>query len=378
MPISETPKVKFLEGDSTTNKIGTGAQIPIFICATKNTTPLPGIGKFSKYSETQAATNLTENPGLISKTDDAQDTSAFVLGVLEDFFEESLKVNSNDIGVPYIYFKDMGTTALTGNAAWTTAMQEIKAKRDVQVEAYLFQSTDTTANIKAILTSALARVKEDNKKGNPRIIYYTIEGADKAKLKELTNATTGIQDSRIAPIMPEKMGKILAKICCTPHYEEPGYTEFRTIPAGTLTQRTDEEELELQNAGIICARDEITNSSIHPKINLAVSSAFAADENSRANDCLLHHRRNTDQLIREAVDIVYPQLKRNETQVNITQVQADLDVLVREKIRAGHMKTGTFMDVIESEENPFKLIITGKSLPVNSSDLIEMTVYVGE
>ena len=92
----------------------------------------------------------------------------------------------------------------------------------------------------------------------------------------------------------------------------------------------------------------------------------------------MHHRRNTDQLIREAVDIVYPQLKRNETQVNITQVQADLDVLVREKIRAGHMKTGTFMDVIESEENPFKLIITGKSLPVNSSDLIEMTVYVGE
>lgn len=373
MPIRETPKVKFIEGDSTTNKIGTGAQIPIFICATKNSTPLAGIGKFTKYSETQAATNLSTDPGLIT-----DDTSEFVLGVLKDFFDESLKINSTDIGVPYIYFKDMGNTALTGTEAWTNAMKDVKAKRDAQVEAYIFQSTDTVAAIKSILVSALERVKADNEKGNPRIIYYTIEGDDKTKLKQLTNASTGIQDSRLAPILPEKMGKILAKICCTPYYEEPGYTVFRTISPGTLTQRTDEEELELQNAGIVFARDEITNSSIYPKINLAVSSAFAADENSRPNDSLLHHRRNTDQLIREAVDIVYPQLKRNETQVNLTQVQADLDVLVREKIRAGYMKNGTFIDVVESEEDPFKLVITGKALPVNATELIELTVYVGE
>lgn len=385
MPISETPKVKFMEGDSTTNKIGEGAQIPVFICATGNTTPLSGIGKFSKYSETQAETNLANNPGLISQTTtgtgansvSTTDTSSFVLDVLEDFFEESLKINSNDVGVPYIYFKDMGTTALTGTSDWATAMADVKAKRDVQVEAYLFKKTDTVENIKAILVSALEKLSIDNKKGNPRMIYYTIEEDDNcSKLKQLT-ASTGIQNSRAIPIHPEKMGKILAKICYTPYYEEPGYTEFRTIAPGTLTQRTEEEEWDLESHGITFARDEITNSNIYPKINLAVSSAFAKAEDERPKDCKVHHRRNVDQLIREAVDIVYPQVKRNEIQVNLSQVQADLDNLVREKIKAGYMKEGTFLEVLELEEDPSKLVIKGAGLPINATELIELTVAVG-
>ena len=87
-----------------------------------------------------------------------------------------------------------------------------------------------------------------------------------------------------------------------------------------------EEELALQDAGIIFIRDEIANSEIHPRINLAVSSAFATTPESRPNDALLHARRNVDNLVRRVYDTLYSQLKRNETETNLSFLQSIADV----------------------------------------------------
>lgn len=132
----------------------------------------------------------------------------------------------------------------------------------------------------------------------------------------------------------------------------------------------------MQDAGIIFIRDKIANSEIHPRINLAVSSAFATTPESRPNDALLHARRNVDNLVRRVYDTLYSQLKRNETETNLSFLQSDIDVVVEEEIRKGYMKDGTELEVLESETNPYDLKVEGVAVPVNSTLLIGFSLYV--
>ena len=374
----ETPKIKYFETESNPTPNGDGAEIPVIIGITGNSTPASGVLKFKNYT---AAAKTVANGGI--GTDPATNP---VLKFLKGFFEENIKKESDDLTVPYVYVIDLGTGKTSGqtptldNAAWTAAFATAKIKRDAQAEVLVgFQKTDTAAKIIPIIEAGLAKIKEDAKKGNPRILYYSVDGMTMTELAALNDAEQAnyVQDPRVGLVGPfDEFGITCARIFTTHFSEEPGYGEYRSIPAGTFTERTDDEEDEIQNNGIIFNRDEKPGKSVHPKICLAVSTAFAKNPDNRPNDCLLHARRNVDQLIRDAFEVLYPPLKRNETEVNLSYLQADIDTLVSEKKEAGYMMEGTYIDVKESESNPFDLDAEGVAVPVNSTELIRFTMYI--
>lgn len=373
MPILQTPKILINDESGVANNSGTGGEIPIFISATGNESPNSDILKFTNYND---CTNTVANGGIGNSNDN------YLLPILEDFFNESLKINSDDIGVPYVYVKDLGTSNPINATPWTNALVQMTSKREVQVEAYVFKKSEdlTVAKVKAIMDAVNITLKSETKKGRPKIAYFTVLGFTDAELKTLTAKTTGIRESRIVLVEPDKFGKTIARVCVTPFYEEPGYNVYRTVKPEEFIERTEEAEEELQKAGITFNRDEKPGKNAYPKINLAVSTAFAVDSDAEADqrpkDALLHARRNVDQLIRDAVETIYPQLKRNETEVFLSQLQADLDTLVNNKIRAGHMLDGTKITAVESEADPFKLLIDGEAKPVNSTELIEFTITI--
>ena len=371
MTITETPKVKISRANSSMLRIGNGTQIPIFIGVTGNSTAATGILQFKKFSEADRT---------IAAGGIGTDESNQLRGVLKDFFEESLKINADDIGVPYVYAKDMGTGSTSSATAWVNAVKDAKSKRTVQVEAYVFQKVEgtTPAQIVSIMESVAAAIDIDATKGNPRIAYFTVLGYTDDELRALTKTGEGslINHSGVGLITPEKFGKHLARICCTPYYDKPGYYVFRSIGPEEFTERTDENEENLQAAGVIFGHDEKPGSQIYPKINLACSTAWAIDLEDRPKDALLHVRRNVDQLIREAVETVYPQLKRRQTQSFLSMTQADLDVLVNSKIKEGYMKEGTQLVLREVEDD--KLAVDVYAYPIKATGLITMTVYIDE
>lgn len=387
--LNETPKIKFAETDSNPTPTGDGAEIPVIIGISNNNTPASGVLKFRNYTE---AAKSVANGGIGVEADIATNP---LLSFLKDFFKENFKKEADDLLVPYVYVIDLGTGKTSGNSpvldttAWTTAFANAKIKRDAQAEVLVgFKKADTAAAIIPIVESALAKIKEDAVKGNPRILYYTVDGMTMDELKALTDTssttTSGgntvnlfIQEPRVALIgLANDFGKTCARIFTTHYSEEPGYAQYRSVSAGTFTERTDTEEDAIMNAGIIFNRDEKPGKNIYPKICLAVSTSFAKNPDNRPNDCLLHSRRNVDQLIRDAFDVLYPQLKRNETEVNLSYLQADIDTLVNEKKEKGYMMDGTYIDVKESASNPYDLEVEGVAVPVNATELIRFRLYV--
>ena len=376
--LTETPKIKYTEIDSNPTPNGDGAEIPVIIGITNNTTPATGILKFKNYT---AAAKSVANGGI-----GTDPTTNPVLNYLKGFFEENIKKESDDLTVPYVYVIDLGTGKTSGqtpaldNTAWTKAFADAKIKRDAQAEVLVgFKKTDTAAAIIPLIESALDKIKTDSVKGNPRILYYSVDGMTMEELAALNDSdqTKYVQDPRVALIGPyAEFGITCARIFTTHYSEEPGYAQYRSIPAGTFTERTDDEEDEIQNAGIIFNRDEKPGKSVYPKICLAVSTSFAKNPDNRPNDCLLHARRNVDQLIRDAFEVLYPQVKRNETEVNLSYLQADIDTLVSDKIEAGYMMNGTYINVNESASNPYDLDVEGVAVPVNATELIRFSLYI--
>jgi hypothetical protein len=386
--LTETPKIKLSEIDSNpTSAEGDGAEIPVIIGITGNPTPAEGVLKFKNYT---AAAKSVANGGIGTDA-----TNNPLLAYLKKFFKENIKKESEDLVVPYVYCIDLVTGKTSGNSpvldttAWTNAFAKAKIKRDATAEVLVgFKKTDTAANIIPIITSALTKIKEDAVKGSPRILYYTVDGMTMTELEALTDTesttTSGgntvnlfIQDSRLGLVgLAEDFPEICARIFTTHYSEEPGYEQFRSIEPNHFTERTDDEEDDIMNAGIIFGRDEKPSKSIYPKICLAVSTAFAKAPDNRPNDCLLHARRNVDQLIRDAYDVLYPQLKRNETEINLSYLQADLDTLVNDKISKGYMMDGPYINVKESTSNPLDLEAEGVAVPVNATGLIRFSMYI--
>lgn len=370
--INETPKIKAYKEDSTSLQNGVGGEVPIIIGATTNESPSNNILEFKNYRD---ATKTPANGGIGPEA-----TGNYMLPVIEDFFEESMKLMSDDIGIPHIFVKDLGTATATNAGPWVNAKKDSRKKLDIQVEAYVFKSDDTLDKIVDVLTAIAASLKEDTLKGRPRIAYVTVQGWTDTQLKTLTQGTEQItkkiRDIDIAVIEWDKFGKHLARICLTPYYDEPGYYQFRSVSEGEFTERSDVDEEDLQLKGIIFGHDEKPGKNAFPKINLAVSSDYANAEDERSPLCLIHTNRNVNQLIRDAMEVVYPQLKRRETQTFIEEVQADLDELCSEKIRLGYMKGGTKVTAVEYEDSPSTLKLKVKAAPVNITGIIELEVYV--
>ncbi|WP_299523260.1 hypothetical protein [uncultured Methanobrevibacter sp.] len=393
--IRDVPAVKYHELDSNPAWTGEGSQIPIFIGTTGmelgkdedgsviSTETGITIRKFKNYAN---ACKTKQNGGIGTKTE-----GNLLLTVLKDFFKESAKKESGDVGVSYVYVIDVGSAGITesdGRATWLKAMDLAKSKRDVELEVYVGLNTESTykdtknTDVVALMESAYTSILTDSEDGSPRIAYFTLENATDEQLIAITNDSKGdgkfIQHSRIGLIEPTCYGRSIARICVTPYYEEPGYEQFRTIDEGIFNKRTPEEEKKLQEAGVIFIRDELTRKSVFTRLNLAVSTAFSKDEENRPNDCLIHARRNTDHLIREMYDIAFTQLKRNETDIMLKHLQTDVNTLVDKEIKLGNMMTGTQAFVNESDSNPYTLTIDCNAVPVNSSLAIGFGVYVSD
>lgn len=376
MPITETPKVIYKEINSNPILKGNGAQIPVFIGNTGNKTPVEGIQRFKNYT---AARRTVENGGIGL---DPETNS--LLNRVKEFFEETRKTAASEITAPYVYVVDLGEASLADTKMWTDAMEIVKSKRDIQVEVFCGITAEEVnaeggvTKMVALMESAYTSIIEDSATGNPRIGYFTVDDISDEDIMKLTSddETTYIQQSRIVLAEPTSFGKIIGKICTTPSDEEPGYTDFRSIMPGIFNKRTPEQELELQNAGIIFIRDELAGSNIHPKIDLSVSTAFAKQPDLRPNDALLHARRNVDQLVRDVYEVLYAQLKRNETETNLSYLQSSVDVLVQKYIDKGSMMEGTEINVIESDIEPYDLAVEGAAVPVNITALIGFQLYV--
>ena len=354
-----------------------GGKIPVFIGKTGNTATegyaVDGtqILTFKKFSEVNRS---IANGGI--GTD--KDTNP-LLSVLEDFFEENeVRSSEDNMGAPYVHVIDVGDG--TSKNAWLTALTTAKKERKSIIEFYYGADsiTDTGYTLPDFINAAHASIMTETANLNLRTGFATKIGATDAQLMALNPANGGILKSRVNIIEPDKFGKIAARICTTPYYIEPGFLPFRSVGKGEFKSRTDAEITALQNAGIIFGRDEKVGNISYPKICLGVSTAFAADEDARPKDALLHARRNVDRLIRDTYVTIYPQLKRNETEGYLSYAQADIDTLISNKIDSGYMKEGTYLQVAESDIDPYDLKINGEVLPINATYTIGVNIYLGD
>ena len=394
MDKSHLPGIYIDEINTLTDGDNEEIKIPVFIGSSTNTRSKIEILKYKKYVD--VAKTVT-NGGLMSKDDETVDENV-LLKAVKQFFDENTIANSTDKKVPYIYVVDLGKDLATSSENWIKAMSLVKSKNDIQVEVYVGTGvikdgeTAITSPV-ALANAAYESIENEVKYGNLRTAFFSwneeiTDEAIKTSYATIDTTMKGftdddgqttsvfIQKSRIGLIEPLYYGKTVARICLTPYYEEPGYNAYRSISEGELIERTRDEELSLEQAGIIFNREEKTSKEIYCKICRAVSTSYAAD--NVPTDALFHARYNADAFILKAFDVEYEQIKKNETATNIPLLQSQLDALVDEEVSSEHMNEGTKVTVKESNEDPYTLINTFELYPVNATNAILNTVYINE
>ena len=195
--------------------------------------------------------------------------------------------------------------------------------------------------------------------------------------EERTVKVDGANSSRIAFIEPTHYGTLLAKICNTLYYLEPGYLPINSLTTGEFDVLSNEERDKLCMSGLIFGEDDVLLPTTVPRICLGVSSSFgraysatAQDYDSRPADALLHARRNADHHVREILGMLAYQLKRNETSVSIRYVKNQIMSYFENELNKGTIQAYTF-NVVESSYNPYCLLVTGALVPVNATLAIE-------
>ena len=378
MAITKIPGVYFNETTEFELQ-GNGGKIPVFIGKTGNSAATgykvdgTQINKFANWNEVN---RTIANGGIGTDT-----TTNPLLAVLKEFFEEAEVRDSADVGIPYIYVIDVG--AGTSKDVWLAALTTAKTKTDATVEVYYGAEniSDTGYTISNFIAAAAASITTETANLNLRTAFTTCAAATDAQLIALNPSSGGILKSRIGLIEPDKFGKHVAKICCTPYYIEPGFLPFRTIEPGTFKDRTDAQMLALQNAGIIFGADEIVSDLIVTRINLGVSTAFAA--NPRPSDSLFHARFNADHLLREVFKAVFPQIKANETASYIVKAQTKVDAVIDAEVEAERMipynsetGDGTKLTLVESDSNPYDMDLVGQIQGINATMAIQVKVTI--
>lgn len=304
--------------------------------------------------------------------------------VINDFYEEAKLLQSTDIGVPNIYVIDVG--AGDNLDAWTNAITNAKRLFDATVEVYVgaenIKINNQTYALKEFIDGVALSIEKEAEDLNLRYGFLTKKNATDTELKDITTSVVSECDiesikkySRIGLIEPNKFGKHVARICCTPNNTEPGYQVFRSVSPGTFVKRTKEEMEQLQAKGIIFGRDEHINGTRYPKINLCTSIAFAYD--SRPADSLFHARFNADDLLREVFEACYPQIKANESLTNIAYLQTRLNKIVNDRVNAEEMvkyneRTEEGTKLVVSQSEPYTLNITGQIQPVKCTIAIDV------
>lgn len=380
MTIEKTPNISYIETDQNPKMNGSGAVIPLIIGQTGNTVTPENI-TIKKYKNIAKIEATVANGGI--GNGDNNMTYQFC----KKFIGETKKIQSDDVGLPYLYVIDMGDIAFTNGEAWTKAFNLAMSKRDIGKIALVgFKKANSQEDITAaeiaqivgIVSSCERIIIEDSKKGSPKRCMFTVEGATDADMMKITDDSSAshIQKSRVFPCTPDFYPEMVARFCLTPHDEEPGFYDFRSVTPDDVIERTPDMEEDLQKAGINFIRKEQEGAKEHAKICLGVSSAMAAT--TRPNDVLPHFRRNVDHLINRIYTACYPQLKRNETKASIEMLQTDINNIVAEEIEKGSMQEGTEITAVESNSNPYQLLVKGYAKPVNSTLYIGIEMYISE
>jgi len=186
-----------------------------------------------------------------------------------------------------------------------------------------------------------------------------------------------VASSRIALVEKEHFGKTIARICSTPYYIEPGYLPYMSVPQGVFRELSGDDRDELFATGLIFNEDDYTLSAVTPRICLATSTAWGVEDHDvRTTDALIHARRNADHHVRRMLSIIAPQLKRNETSVNLRIIKNQLDEYLDSELSRGTIMEYAF-DIVESSYNPYTLLIRGRITPVNSTLAIEFENTIG-
>ena len=378
MPITKRPGVYYNE--TTEYELqGNGGKIPVFIGKTGNTAATgyavdgTQIIQFTSWSEVNRS---IANGGI------GTDTSTNpLLAVLKEFFEEAEIKTSDDVGVPYIYVIDVG--AGTSKNVWLTALTTAKSKHEAIVEAYVGAEniSDTGYTLTDFINAAYASIVAESSNLNLRTGFTTKAEATDAQLIALNPTSGGILKSRIGIIEPDKFGKHVARLCVTPYYIEPGFLPYRTIEPGEFKERTDAEIVALQNAGIIVGADEVVSDLVVCRMNLATSTAFAA--NPRPADSLFHARFNADNLLREVFKAVFTQIKANETASYLVKAQTKVDAIIDREVEAERMIAynsetgdGTKLTLLESDSNPYDMDLVGQIQGINCTIAIQVKIQI--
>lgn len=243
-------------------------------------------------------------------------------------------------------------------------------------------------------------LKDEAKQALLRIAYFGLPTQTASEtefsqyIQRIEDITSTINYPRIGFIElvhNDDLGLTVARICSTPYYIEPGYGKYYSVETSQykyFKERLPEERDALFNAGLIFNEYDYTLEEITPRICLAVSSAWgvkqtvtegvydSADYGKRVNDALIHARRNVDEQIRKLFKVIAPQLKRNETSVNLMQLQTELNICLEDEKDNGRIQEYE-IDIEEITMNPYCLKISGRIVPVNSTLAIEFENYVG-
>lgn len=316
--------------------------------------------------------------------------------VLKDFFlENGYYSQADNLGVNAVMVLPIPATASVND--FINAYKVLRKYRKITAIGCMGISESNIANLAVTLRTYLM---EDQQEGQLKIAYIKAPerdvehnetiGAYATKISNLCQKHTegtganaqekdGANSSRIAFIEPKHYGTLLAKICNTQYYLEPGYLPINSLGVGEFEVLSNEERDKLCMSGLIFGEDDVLLPTAVPRICLGVSSSFgrpysptADGYETRPADGLLHARRNVDHHVREVLGILAYQIKRNETSVTIDYIKNQVMSYFEGELGKGTIQAYSF-NVVESSYNPYCLLVSGAIVPVNSTLAIEFS-----
>lgn len=375
MVFNKIPGV-YLNEDVDYELSGVGSKIPVFIGKTGNTGSADykvdgSVAlKFSNYDDVNKAITA----GGIGLDNELNK-------ILKNFFEEARLKQPDDIGVPHVYVIDVG--AGTSRDAWLTAVETAFSKIDASIMAfvgteniqYTPEGAEEPVSYSVVDLAKAVKVAIDTHTHTFELwnAFFTKKDATDAQLIALTDATNGVQKSRIGIIEWDnyRFGKTIARICLTPFNQEVGFEKYRSVEAGEFPERNITQKLALQNAGIIFNHDEMYSDEMNPRMNICLASSYAAT--NKPADAMFHARFIADALLKDIHETVYPFIKANDTASNLVKIQVKIDTVVDEYIRNGDCISfnkdtglGTRLIAQASNKDPYDVEIVGSIQPVNA------------
>lgn len=375
MVFNKIPGV-YLNEDVDYELSGVGSKIPVFIGKTGNTGSADykvdgSVAlKFSNYDDLNKAITA----GGIGLDNELNK-------VLKNFFEEARLKQPDDIGVPHVYVIDVG--AGTSRDAWLTAVETAFSKIDASIMAfvgteniqYTPEGAEEPVSYSVVDLAKAVKVAIDTRTHTFELwnAFFTKKDATDAQLIALTDATNGVQKSRIGIIEWDnyRFGKTVARICLTPFNQEVGFIKYRSVEAGEFPERNLTQKLALQNAGIIFNHDEMYSDEMNPRMNICLATSYAAT--NKPADAMFHARFIADALLKDIYEAIYPLIKANDTASNLVKIQVKIDTVIDEYIRNGDCISfnkdtglGTRLIAQPSDKDPYDVEIVGSIQPVNA------------